>query len=124
MKGNLNLPSKAYGEINTKFSYTYEMDKDDLKKAMQEAQEMQLGILRIQEELLSVDISGFSDNKMVQIIMNGQGDTKSVNIKSELMKGSKEELESSVLEAIQDATQNAANLTQEKMSKISKKIGG
>lgn len=99
------------------------MDKEDLKKAMLQAQEMQLSLLKVQDELAKIEISGFSRDKLIQVVMTAQGDTKSVKINANIETLDKLQLERSILEAIQDATQACASLTKEKMSEVSKQIG-
>lgn len=99
------------------------MDRDDLKKAMLQAQEMQLGILKVQEELAQLDVKGASKDAMVEVTMSAQGDTKQVSLKPEAMSADKAQLEKSILEAIREATKNSAELAKEKLAHISQQLG-
>jgi DNA-binding YbaB/EbfC family protein len=99
------------------------VNKDDLKKAMQEAQEVQSGLLRTHEELSKIEIQGKSSNNLVRIVMTAEGDYKSVRINSKSILKDTKVLESSILEALNDAAAKAAAVTREKLTIVSKHIG-
>ncbi len=99
------------------------MDKEDLRKAMEQAQAMQLDLVRAQAELTHSEIQGKSKNSKVSIIMSGQGDIKSVKIDPLILADGLAVLEQSVLEAFKNATERAANITKERLAQISKRIG-
>lgn len=99
------------------------MDKQDLQKAMNSAQEMQLGLLQVQEELNKIEVTGNSANNLAHVSMSGQGDTKSVQIHPDLLAQGAPAVEAAVLQAIQDSTEKAAKLAQDKMTEITQKLG-
>ncbi len=99
------------------------MNKDELKKAMQTAQKLQLELLRAQEELSEKDIEGVSENNLVHVTMSTEGQYKSLKIQPSLLKFAHNIIEESVLQAISDANQKAAATTREKLLGITKQIG-
>lgn len=90
---------------------------------MAQAQEMQMGLLQMQNELIKLEVKGFSKDKLARIVMNAQGDVKSVDLEPELLAKGKDKIEKAVLEAIHEATEAAAELAQNKMAGISKQMG-
>ncbi len=99
------------------------MNKDELKKAMQTAQKLQLELLRAQEELSEKDIEGVSENNLVHVTISTEGQYKSLKIQPSLLKFAHNIIEESVLQAISDANQKAAATTREKLLGITKQIG-
>lgn len=99
------------------------MDKEDLKKAIQAAQDMQVDLIKIQSQLMREEIIGQSNNRKISIAMNGQGDFKSIKIAPDLLAEGLHTLEASILEALKDATNQAAKLTKDSIENISKQIG-
>lgn len=99
------------------------MDREDLKKAMQSAQEMQLDLVKLQAELSHTKITGHSKNQQVSVVMTGEGDFHEINIRPELCGMGVKAIEQGVLEAIKDATTAAASLTKERLAKVSADIG-
>ncbi len=99
------------------------MDKEDLKKAMQKAQSVQIGLVSAQKELADKDIEASSANGLVSLIMSAEGQYKSLKIDPQALKFSHQVLEESVLQAINDASQKAAELTRAKLSELTKQLG-
>ncbi len=99
------------------------MDREDLRKAMQQAQEMQIDLVRAQAELANTEISGSSNNKQVTISMSAQGDIRGIKIEPTLLAEGLTVLENNIVEAFRNTTEKAAALTKERLSTISKKIG-
>lgn len=99
------------------------MDKNDIKKAMNQAQEMQMQLMKAQEELAYLDVTGSSKNKQVKINMSAQGEVKTVKVDPKLMANGVEVLEASIMEAIKDANHKAAELTKERLGAISSQLG-
>ena len=106
------------------------MDQQDLKKALKHAQDMQEGLLQVQEELSTRVLEASSEDGIVDITMSAQGDFKSLKINSNLLaiKYSKLEeacpvIEKSVLSAIKRATDMATDLTKAKLKLISEGMG-
>lgn len=99
------------------------MDREDLRKAMQQAQEMQVNLVKAQAELAHTEIQGLSHDGKVRVIMSAQGDFQSIKIDPLVLAGGIHSIESGVLEAIKDATTQAATMTKDKLKSISKVIG-
>ena len=99
------------------------MDRTELKQAMQEAQKLQLELVKAQQELAHRDIEGLSDNGLVNVVMSAEGQYKSLKISPSILNLSHEVLEESVLQAIESANRRAAELTSSKLAEITKQIG-
>lgn len=99
------------------------MDREALKKAMLQAQTMQLDLVKAQDELAHMKIEGSSDDGKVKVIMSAQGDFRKVKIDPATLVEGIAGLEQGVLEAINDAMKTAADLTKAKLDAISKQIG-
>lgn len=99
------------------------MKQEDLKKAMQQAQEMQLNLVRAQEELSNMEIETISPDKSLRIVMSGQGDFKLIKLNPKILEKSIEDIESIILETLKESTTRAASMTKEKLTRISKQIG-
>lgn len=99
------------------------MDKNDLKKAMQQAQDLQIDLIKVQAELTHTEIKGQSKDGNVTVFMNGQGDYKAVKIKPELLAQGLPAVEKGVLQALKSASKQAAGVANERLQKISKGIG-
>lgn len=99
------------------------MDREDLRKAMQQAQDMQINLVKAQAELAHTEIYGSSRNGRVKVVMTAQGDFQAVKIDPIVLAEGIIAVEAGVLEAIKDATTQAANMTKEKLQAISKSIG-
>lgn len=99
------------------------MDREDLKKAMLQAQDMQLNLLKAQEELAKLEIVGHDKAKLLGVIMNAQGDIKSVKVHPNLLKQDTTQVEQAIFDAFKDATTQAADITKEKLSSFSAQLG-
>ena len=99
------------------------MDKEELKKAMQDAQNMQVSLAQVQQELELVDVEGFSADRRVKITMSAHGDFKKVSIDPNTLVDGIAHMEAAVLEALQDVTTEAANQAKAKIAAISKQVG-
>jgi DNA-binding YbaB/EbfC family protein len=99
------------------------MNREELKHAMLEAQNLQLELVKAQQELSHKEIEGVSDNGLVNVIMNAEGQYKSLKINPSILKFAHNILEESVLQAIDNANRRAAELTRSKLAEITKQIG-
>ena len=99
------------------------MDKEELKKAMQDAQDMQVQLAKVQQELELVDVEGFSHDRRVRITMSAHGDFKKVHIDPNTLVDGIHHMEALVLEALKDVTNEAANQAKAKIAEISKQVG-
>lgn len=99
------------------------MDKEDLRKAMQQAQDMQVDLIKAQNELAHTEILGLSRNERVKVIMTAQGDFQSIKIEPALLAEGLSTVEINILEALKDVATKSADLTRARLSQISKSIG-
>ena len=61
------------------------MDQQDLKKALKQAQDMQEGLLKVQEELSHKVLEASSYDGIVDVTMSAQGDFRSLKINYNLL---------------------------------------
>jgi nucleoid-associated protein EbfC len=99
------------------------MDREDLRKAMQQAQEMQVDLLKVQSELAQIEVVGESSDGRVKVSMKGEGEFSSVKIDPSLFADGAKAVEAGVLAAIKSASKKSSELTKQRLTEISKKIG-
>jgi nucleoid-associated protein EbfC len=91
----------------------------DIMKILQQAQEMQGRMAKIQEELQAMTLTGTSGGGMVTVDVNGQGIVKRVKIDPSVVNASDTEmLEDLVTVATADAQRKAQERQQEQMSAL------
>lgn len=91
----------------------------DIMKILQQAQEMQGRMAKIQEELQAMTLTGTSGGGMVTVDVNGQGIVKRVKIDPSVVNPSDTEmLEDLVTVAAADAQRKAQERQQEHMSAL------
>jgi hypothetical protein len=79
---------------------------------------MQKQMAKAQEELADLHVEGQSGGGMVTIVANGQKDVISVKIEPEVFEEDVEMLEDLILAAVNQALQNAAKASEDKMNSI------
>jgi len=92
------------------------MMKGQLAGLMQQAQKMQEGVKRLQEELANTEVEGQSGAGMVKVVMTCRHDVKRVTIDPSLLSEDKDMLEDLLAAAVNDAVRRVETTTQEKMS--------
>ena len=91
----------------------------DIMKILQQAQEMQGRMAKIQEELQAMTLTGTAGGGMVSVEVNGQGLVKRVKIDPSVVNASDTEmLEDLVAVAAADAQRKAQERQQEHMSAL------
>lgn len=91
----------------------------DIMKILQQAQEMQGRMAKMQEELQAMTLVGTSGGGMVTVEVNGQGLVKRVKIDPSVVKPDDTEmLEDLVAVAAADAQRKAQERAQEQMGQI------
>ncbi len=83
---------------------------------MKQAQQMQEGMQKAQEEIAKMEVTGESGAGLVKITMTGKHDVKNVIIDPTLLGDDKDMLEDLIAAAVNDANRRVENMTQEKMS--------
>lgn len=97
----------------------------DIKKLMQQAQNMQKKMQEVQEEIAKKEFEGKSGGGLVSIIMTGNGEMQKVNIDRSLMKeDEKEMLEDLIVAAYNEAKIKADEESKNNMSGALGDIGG
>lgn len=99
------------------------MDKEALKRAMLKAQNMQLDLVRAQDELAHTLIEAQSKDGKIKITVSAQGDYRKVEIDPSTLVEGIHCVEKGVLEALNEASQKSAEITKAKLGAISGQIG-
>jgi DNA-binding YbaB/EbfC family protein len=92
--------------------------KGGIGNIMKQAQKMQADMVKAQEELAAMEVTGQSGGGMVTVIMTGKHAVKRVSIDDSLLGDDKDMLEDLVAAAINDASQRVEASTKEKMSGV------
>ena len=97
--------------------------KGGLGNIMKQAQKMQEGLQKAQEEIANMEVIGQSGAGLVKVIMTGRHDVKKIEIDPSLFGDDKEMLEDLVAAAVNDANRRVETATQEKMSGLAGGMG-
>lgn len=92
--------------------------KGGLGNIMKQAQKMQESMLKAQEELASMEVTGQSGGGMVSVVMNGRHEVRRVGIDASMLDDDKDMLEDLVAAAINDAVQRVEAASKEKMAGV------
>jgi DNA-binding YbaB/EbfC family protein len=91
----------------------------DMAKMMAQAKKVQDKMGKIQEDLEKLEVTGKSANGLVSVTCNGKFEFQAVTIDPAfLTSSSAEQVQVSVLEALQNATEQIVNQTQEQMASL------
>lgn len=99
------------------------MNKDDLRKAMQDAQKLQVDLVKTQAQLAHSELQVETDDGSVTIILNGQGEFKNIKIDPSVLNLGVRVLEKKILEVLKKANKQSAALTKNSLDKIIKGLG-
>lgn len=91
--------------------------KDGLGNLMKQAQKMQEGMQKAQEEIAAMEVEGQSGGGLVTVLMTGQHELRRVNIDDSLM-DDKEMLEDLIAAAVNNASQRVDANSKEKMASM------
>ena len=97
--------------------------KGGIGNIMKQAQEMQVNMEKVKNELAKTEVIGRSGGDMVKITMNGKHQVNRVEIDESVMKDDKEILEDLIVVAINDANQRVDDVTKERMSNVTSSMG-
>ncbi len=96
----------------------------DFSKILEQAQQMQGRLEKIQAELGNLTVSGSSGGGMVTVDADGKGQITKVRVDPSIVNASDVEmLEDLLLVALRDAQQKSADLAKEEMSKLTGGMG-
>ena len=91
----------------------------DFTKILEQAQQMQGRLEKVQAELANMSVSGSSGGGMVTVDANGKGEITKVRVDPSIVNASDVEmLEDLLLVALRDAQQKSADLAKQEMSKL------
>ncbi len=87
-----------------------------MRDMMAQAQKMQAGMMKAQEELAAASVEGSSGGGMVTAVVNGQGELKGLRISRDVVDPEDVEmLEDLVLSAVQNAVEKSREIARDKM---------
>jgi len=92
--------------------------KGGIGNIMKQAQKMQAEMVKAQEELAALEVTGQSGGGMVSVVMTGKHAVRRVSIDESLLGDDKDMLEDLVAAAINDAVHKVESSTKEKMSGV------
>jgi DNA-binding YbaB/EbfC family protein len=96
----------------------------DFSKILEQAQQMQGRLEKIQEELAGMSVSGSSGGGMVTVDADGKGQITKVRVDPSIVNASDVEmLEDLLLVALRDAQQKSADLAKQEMSRLTGGMG-
>ena len=96
----------------------------DFTKILEQAQQMQGRLEKVQAELSNMSVSGSSGGGMVTVDADGKGQITKVRVDPSIVSASDVEmLEDLLLVALRDAQQKSADLAKQEMSKLTGGLG-
>jgi DNA-binding YbaB/EbfC family protein len=96
----------------------------DFSKILEQAQQMQSRLEKVQSELEGMTVSGSSGGGMVTVDADGKGQITKVRVDPSIVNASDVEmLEDLLLVALRDAQQKSADLAKQEMSKLTGGMG-
>ena len=96
----------------------------DFTKILEQAQQMQGRLEKVQAELANMTVTGTSGGGMVTVDADGKGQITKVRVDPSIVSASDVEmLEDLLLVALRDAQQKSADLAKQEMSKLTGGLG-
>ena len=96
----------------------------DFTKILEQAQQMQGRLEKVQAELANMTVTGTSGGGMVTVDADGKGQITKVRVDPSIVSASDVEmLEDLLLVALRDAQQKSADLAKQQMSKLTGGLG-
>jgi len=96
----------------------------DLNKLMQQAQQMQAGVQKAQEELATKTVEARVAGGKVVVVATGAGDVQSITIDPSIVDPSDVEfLQDCILTGVQEAITNGKAMAAEEMGKLTDGLG-
>ena len=97
--------------------------KNPLAGLMQQAQQMQENLKKIQDEIAAMQVQGESGGGLVKVTLNGKRLVQKLTIDDSLINEDRDMLEDLVAAAFNDAVNKVSALKQEKMAELTGGIG-
>lgn len=96
-----------------------------MRKMLQQAQQMQAGLAKVQEELEEARVEGSAGGGMVKAVVNGRAEMVGISIDPEAVDPEDVEmLEDLVMAAVRDASEKSRALSERKMKELGMPMGG
>ena len=96
----------------------------DIQKLMKQAQEMQAGMQKTQEELAAKTVEASVGGGKVTVVATGAGDIESISIDPSVVDASDVEfLEQLILSGVQEASSKGKEMAAKEMSKLTGGMG-
>ena len=96
----------------------------DIQKLMKQAQQMQAGMQKTQEELANKDVEASVGGGKVTVVANGAGDVQSIHIDPSVVDPADVEfLQDLVLSGVQEAVTKGKEMAAAEMSKLTGGMG-
>lgn len=96
----------------------------DMAKMMKQAQQLQVKMTEMQDDLHNIMVVGESGAGLVKATASAKGELKGLDIDPSIFNGDdKEVVEDLILAAIKDAQTRAADRAQEELGKITSELG-
>ncbi|GGM77706.1 nucleoid-associated protein [Longimycelium tulufanense] len=97
----------------------------NMQQIVQQAQKMQQQLMAAQQELASAEVTGTAGGGLVQAVVTGTGELKTLTIDPKAVDPEDTEtLADLVVAAVRDANHNAQQLAAEKMGPLAGGLGG
>jgi nucleoid-associated protein EbfC len=91
----------------------------DVTSIMQQAQQMQAKLIRIQQDLAHKTVQGSAGGGMVTVTVNGRGEILAVSIEKEMISpGEADMLQDLIVAAANDGLRRAKELSRQEMGKL------
>jgi nucleoid-associated protein EbfC len=91
----------------------------DVTSIMQQAQQMQAKLIRIQQDLAHKTVQGSAGGGMVTVTVNGRGEILAVSIEKEMLSpGEADMLQDLIVAAANDGLRRAKELSRQEMGKL------
>ena len=96
----------------------------NIAQMMQKAQEMKTKMAEMQQKVMSMDIPGEAGAGMVNVVMNGKGELRSIKIEPGIVNADEVELlEDLVMAAVNDGRKKAETIVAEETARIMQEMG-
>ena len=89
-----------------------------LTEAFKKAKEIQQNAQKLQDELESMEIEGKSDDEMIKVWISGNQLPLKVEVQENILNANKEQIEQSILQAIQKAHELSTTTMKERMNDL------
>ena len=96
----------------------------NIAQMMQKAQEMKQKMAEMQQKVMDMDIKGEAGAGMVNVVMNGKGELRSIKIEPGIVNPEEVELlEDLVMAAVNDGRKKAEEIVAQETAKIMEEMG-